>query len=104
MSDGVVLAGKLDDLGNSWLSMLGEWADKGLPVALSWIVIIELVRRGSLKAGIGALLAMAVALGIYASKFSLAAMFEDEVNNPSKSSPAVTEVVDRVGPPAKESR
>ncbi|QKV90393.1 hypothetical protein HUT19_41065 [Streptomyces sp. NA02950] len=98
MNSSVLLAGKLDDLGTGWLDMLGRWADKGLPVALSWIVITELVRRGSLKAGIGALLAMAIALGIYASKFSLASIFEDEVKNPAKSSPAVVRVVDQVPP------
>ncbi|WP_438453156.1 hypothetical protein [Streptomyces asiaticus] len=100
MSDTVLLAGQLDEAGTGWLDMLGRWADKGLPVALTWIVIIELVRRGSLKAGIGALLAMAIALGIYASKFSLASIFEDEVKNPAKSAPAVTRVVDQVPPVA----
>ncbi|MEU4898558.1 hypothetical protein AB0B12_39240 [Streptomyces sp. NPDC044780] len=96
MSRAGLLAGQLDEAGTGWLDMLGRWADKGLPVALTWIVIIELVRRGSLKAGIGALLAMAIALGIYASKFSLAAIFEDEVKDPAKSAPAVTQVVDQV--------
>ncbi|MDN3059391.1 hypothetical protein PH213_33625 [Streptomyces sp. SRF1] len=103
MSGTALLAGALDEAGTGWLDMLGRWADKGLPVALTWIVIIELVRRGSLKAGIGALLAMAIALGIYASKFSLAAIFEDEVKNPVKSAPAVSRVVDQV-PPVGSSR
>jgi hypothetical protein len=51
----VQLAGKLADLGNSWLSTLGTWGDKGLQVGLTTIVVITVVRKVSLKAGIGAL-------------------------------------------------
>lgn len=77
------LAGKLADLGDSWLSTLGDWGDKGLQVALVAIVVVTVVRKVSLKAGIGALIGLVLALGIYNSRTDLANLFEDEVNNPA---------------------
>ncbi|WP_164835859.1 hypothetical protein [Actinacidiphila soli] len=41
----VQLAGKLADLGNSWLSTLGTWGDKCLQVGLTAIVVIAWRRR-----------------------------------------------------------
>jgi hypothetical protein len=89
----VQLAGKLADLGNSWLGTLGTWGDKGLQVGLTAIVVVTIVRKVSLKAGIGALIGMVLALGLYNSRDTLANLFQDEVNNPSKSTGAVTVVV-----------
>ncbi|MFD9223516.1 hypothetical protein ACFWDI_26750 [Streptomyces sp. NPDC060064] len=89
----VQLAGKLADLGDSWLTTLGPWGDKGLQVALVAIVVITVVRKVSLKAGIGALIGLVVALGIYNSRGTLANLFEDEVNNPAKGAGAITLVV-----------
>ncbi len=80
------LAGKLDGLGDSFLETLGDWADGGLQVALIAVVVITVVRKASLKAGIGALLAMVIALGIYNSRDTLADLFEDEIKNPSNAS------------------
>jgi len=86
---GVLLAGKLDDLGNSWITMFEEWATKGLQAGLLVLVVVIMFQKFSLKAGIGALILMVIALGLYNSRNSLADMFEDEVKNPSKSAPAV---------------
>ncbi|MFD4130438.1 hypothetical protein ACFXKK_26650 [Streptomyces globisporus] len=88
MTGDMLLAGKLEELGDSFIGTLGDWADGGLQVALVAIVVITVVRKASLKAGIGALLAMCLALGIYNSRDSLADLFEDEVKNPSQSAPA----------------
>lgn len=93
MSRSLVLAGKLDALGDSWLGTLEDWGDQGLKVALIAIVVITIVRKVSLKAGIGALIGLVLALGIYNSRNSLANIFEDEVNNPANTQPAVTVVV-----------
>ncbi|MER5556175.1 hypothetical protein ABT001_31665 [Streptomyces sp. NPDC002793] len=92
MSRSLVLAGKLDSLGDSWLGTLEDWGDKGLKVALIAIVVITVVRKVSLKAGIGALIGLVLALGIYNSRDSLASIFEDEVNNPANSQPAAVVV------------
>ncbi|MCX4515926.1 hypothetical protein OHA27_38065 [Streptomyces sp. NBC_01619] len=89
----VQLAGKLDQLGDSWLATLGDWGDKGLNVALIGIVVITVVRKVSLKAGIGALIGLVLALGIYNSRTTLADLFEDEVRNPATGAGIPTVVV-----------
>ncbi|MFD3920281.1 hypothetical protein [Streptomyces sp. NPDC058595] len=84
----LVLAGKLDVLGDSWIAMLTDWGTRGFKAALIILVVYVMVTKFSLKAGIAALLLMAVALGIYESRNTLAAMFTDEINNPSQGAPA----------------
>ncbi|MEH0433853.1 hypothetical protein QBB34_47680 [Streptomyces stelliscabiei] len=96
---GELLAGKLDDLGDSWITMFENWATRGLQAGLLVLVVVIMIQKFSLKAGIGALILMVIALGLYNSRNSLADMFEDEVNNPSKSAPAVPGIV-QDGPPA----
>ncbi|GGM20608.1 hypothetical protein GCM10010129_76150 [Streptomyces fumigatiscleroticus] len=89
----LVLAGQLDDLGDSWITMFQSWATKGLQAGLVCLVVIIMIQKFSLKAGIGALLLLVIALGLYNSRNSLADMFEDEVKNPSKGAPAVPGIV-----------
>ncbi|MEU8950955.1 hypothetical protein [Streptomyces sp. NPDC048489] len=84
-----MLAGQLRDLGDGWISMFKEWADKGLQAGLVCIVVVVMIQRFSIKAGIAALLALVVALGLYSARNDLAQMFEDEVNHPSRSAPVV---------------
>ncbi|MGW4951495.1 hypothetical protein [Streptomyces parvulus] len=95
----MMLAGQLDDLGDSWISMFEDWAAKGLKAGLLVLVVVIMIQRFSLKAGIGALLLMLIALGLYNSRDTLANMFEDEVKNPSKGAPAVPGM-GQSGPPA----
>ncbi|OQR63413.1 hypothetical protein B6E66_13805 [Streptomyces maremycinicus] len=90
---GLMVAGQLNDLGNSWISMFKEWATKGLQAGLICLVVVTMIQKFSLKAGIGALLLMAIALGLYESRNDLANMFTDEVKHPSKGAPAVPGVV-----------
>ncbi|MFD9791337.1 hypothetical protein ACFWXK_10340 [Streptomyces sp. NPDC059070] len=93
--DSAVLAGKLDELGNSWIDMFTTWGSRGLKAALIVIVVVYMVQRFSIKAGIGALLLMAIALGLYEARDDLAAMFEDQIKNPTtntKSAPAPSPV------------
>ncbi|MER6442798.1 hypothetical protein ABT275_41835 [Streptomyces sp. NPDC001185] len=85
----LMLAGQLNDLGDSWIGMFKEWADKGLQAGLVCIVVVVMIQRFSIKAGIAALLALVVALGLYNARNDLAKMFEDEVSHPSRSAPAV---------------
>ncbi|GHC88402.1 hypothetical protein [Streptomyces flavofungini] len=85
----VVLAGKLADLGDSWIGTALDWGTKGLQAGLVVIVVVVMVQRLSLKAGIGALILMVIALGLYSSRYDLADIFKDEVENPAQSAPAV---------------
>ncbi|MGP3777041.1 hypothetical protein ACTWJ8_40035 (plasmid) [Streptomyces sp. SDT5-1] len=82
----MVLAGALSDLGDSWIGMLGSWSDGLFKVLLVLLVVYVMATRFSLKAGVGALLLMVLALGIYDSRTDLSDKVEDEVKNPAKSS------------------
>lgn len=84
----LTLAGQLDDLGNSWITMFRNWATKGLQAGLVVLVVVIMIQKFSLKAGIGALLLMVIALGLYNARNDLANMFTDEVKHPSKGAPA----------------
>ncbi|WP_435799432.1 hypothetical protein [Streptomyces antibioticus] len=84
----LMLAGQLDDLGDSWINMFKNWASRGLEAGLLVLVVVVMIQKFSLKAGIGALLLMVIALGLYNSREPLADMFEDEVKNPAKGAPA----------------
>ncbi|MFF4828185.1 hypothetical protein ACFY20_35465 [Streptomyces sp. NPDC001312] len=85
----LMLAGQLNDLGDSWISMFKDWATKGLQAGLVVLVVVIMIQKFSLKAGIGALLLMVIALGLYNARNDLADMFTDEVKNPSKGATAV---------------
>lgn len=100
--NGSVLAGKLNDLGDSWISMFQDWATKGLQAGLLALVVIIMIQKVSPKAGIGALLLMIVALGLYNSREDLSTMFEDEVKNPAKGAPAAPSVVHTLRPAVGE--
>ncbi|WP_416963307.1 hypothetical protein [Streptomyces sp. Agncl-13] len=89
----VLLAGELDEVGNGWINMFKNWATNGLQAGLLVLVVVVMIQKFSLKAGIGALLLMVIAMGLYNSRNELANMFEDEVKNPSKGAPAVPGVV-----------
>jgi hypothetical protein len=94
----VVLAGQLDDLGDSWITMFQDWATKGLQAGLLVLVVVIMIQKFSLKAGIGALLLMIIALGLYNSREDLSNMFEDEVKNPAKGAPALPGIVQGADP------
>ncbi|MFE5923927.1 hypothetical protein [Streptomyces sp. NPDC056468] len=98
----VILAGQLDDLGDSWITMLKDWATKGLQAGLLVLVVVIMIQKFSLKAGIGALLLMIIALGLYDSREDLADMFEDEVKNPAKGAPSVPGVLHGADPAVRE--
>ncbi|MFE9024366.1 hypothetical protein ACFYNL_38275 [Streptomyces sp. NPDC007808] len=98
----VILAGQLDDLGDSWITMLQDWATKGLQAGLLVLVVVIMIQKFSLKAGIGALLLMIIALGLYNSREDLSDMFEDEVKNPAKGAPAIPGTVHGSDPGVRE--
>ncbi|WP_406723403.1 hypothetical protein WJ438_00140 [Streptomyces sp. GD-15H] len=97
----MMLAGQLDDLGDSWINMFEDWATKGLQAGLILLVVFIMIQKFSLKAGIGALLLMIIALGLYDSREDLADMFTDEVKNPAKGAPVVPGVVQGPDPLAR---
>lgn len=93
MNSSVMLAGEFKVLGDSFIGTLAGWTENGIKVALAAIVLITIARKLSMKAAIGALLAMVIALAIYAAQDTLSGKFTDEIKNPSKSSGPVAVVV-----------
>ncbi|MEU6653369.1 hypothetical protein ABZ904_29025 [Streptomyces sp. NPDC046900] len=98
----LMLAGQLDDLGNSWINMFKQWATNGLKAGLVVLVVVIMIQKFSLRAGIGALLLMIIALGLYNSRESLANMFEDEVKNPAKGASATPGIVQSDPPTSRD--
>ncbi|WP_328707929.1 hypothetical protein [Streptomyces mesophilus] len=88
--NGVLLAGPLQNLGDTFIEMLKDWGSAALVAILIVIVALEAGRRMSIKAGIGALLLMIIALGLYAARNDLAGMFETEIKEAgTEGAPAV---------------
>jgi hypothetical protein len=98
----LMLAGRLDETGDGWINMLERWATKGLQAGLLVLVVVIMIQKFSLKAGIGALLLMIIALGLYNSREDLSDMFEDEVKNPAKGAPAAPGIVRDSDPVVRE--
>ncbi|KPI15736.1 hypothetical protein OV450_8209 [Actinobacteria bacterium OV450] len=90
----LTLAGKLDELGDSLIKTVTDWGGAGLVAMLIVLVLVTIGRQMSMKAAIGALLAMVLALGIYKARNTLSDMVSDEVNHPASSSGAVVVVID----------
>jgi phosphotransferase system glucose/maltose/N-acetylglucosamine-specific IIC component len=82
MKPTTVLAGQLSTLGDSWLGTLSRWADLALPTLLAVVVVVTVARRMSMRAAVGSLIMLAIALGLYWSRYDLASKFQDEVDNP----------------------
>ena len=78
----------LQNLGDNIIGMLAGWALPSLTAVGGLIVVVTMVRRFSLKAGIGAVLAFVVCLGIYNSRDDLATMFKNQVQSASTSNGA----------------
>ncbi|MFJ3176070.1 hypothetical protein ACIPJK_35605 [Streptomyces roseus] len=90
----LVLAGKLDELGDSLIKTVTDWGGAGLVAILIVLVIVQIARQMSMKAAIGAVIGMIIVLGIYKARNDLSDMFTDEVQHPANSSGAVVVVID----------
>ncbi|MGW8767846.1 hypothetical protein ACWGN5_35780 [Streptomyces sp. NPDC055815] len=88
----VVMAAAFEDIGNHLFGMGETWAERALKLFILGAVVITVVRKMSLKAGIGALLGLVVCLGIYNSRTELSNAFKEELTSlgSSQSAPAPT--------------
>ncbi|WP_332757345.1 hypothetical protein [Streptomyces sp. MT206] len=85
----VILAGKFDAFGDSFIKTLTDWGSSGLTAALIILVLVTIGSKWSMKAAIGALIAMVIALGIYKSRDALSDMMSDEINHPANAAAVV---------------
>ncbi|KOU37626.1 hypothetical protein [Streptomyces sp. WM6378] len=84
MTSSAVLAGQLQDTGNHLLSMGSSWGDQALKVSLVVVVVVTIIRKFSLKAGIGSLLCLVLCLGIYNGRTQLADAVKSEFTSTSQ--------------------
>ncbi|MDI3408339.1 hypothetical protein [Streptomyces cavernicola] len=77
------LAGELKDIGDHFINLGGEWADGSLEIALVGIVVVKIVSKLSMKAGIGALFGLFICLGIYNAREDLGNSVTDEITSAS---------------------
>ncbi|WP_372404847.1 hypothetical protein [Streptomyces luteireticuli] len=94
MNTTVTLAGAFQDIGDHLLGIGTGWSEKALKLALIVIVVVNVVRKFSVKAGIGALLGLVVCLGIYNARNDLGNAFKNEVLNSGAGTTSHVKVVD----------
>ncbi|GGO59086.1 hypothetical protein [Streptomyces lasiicapitis] len=73
------LAAEFSDIGDNLFDVGTSWATQGLKLGLLAIVVITIIRKFSLKAGIGALIGLVVATGIYNGRNDLSEAFTNEL-------------------------
>lgn len=73
----ITLAVEFEDIGNNLFGLGTGWAAKALKLGLLLIVVVTVIRKFSLKAGIGALIGLIIANGIYGARQDLSDSFTD---------------------------
>ncbi|MFE3144329.1 hypothetical protein [Streptomyces scopuliridis] len=77
----VVMAAEFELMGDHLLGLGTGWAEKGLKLALAIIVVVKVIQKFSMKAGIGALIGLVICNGIYSSRDDLAGYVKNELLN-----------------------
>ncbi|MEV0449801.1 hypothetical protein [Streptomyces sp. NPDC050600] len=77
----IVLAGAFENIGNGLFGLGENWAERALKLFLVAIVAITVIKKMSIKAGIGAVLGLAICLGIYYARADLADAFKQEIRD-----------------------
>lgn len=83
----ITLAVEFEDIGNNLFGLGTGWATKALKLGLLLIVVVTVISKFSLKAGIGALIGLIFANGIYGARQDLSDSFTDFLIS-SQGSPA----------------
>ncbi|MQS17526.1 hypothetical protein F7Q99_36410 [Streptomyces kaniharaensis] len=81
-----VLAGAVQNFGNSWSTTLLDWVANGLMIALGAILIIHAIRKMSIKSAIGGAVGLVICWSIFAGRFVISDMFQTEYKDPGKNS------------------
>ena len=82
--------GALQNLGTNLIQMVTGWAPGALEAVCLIIVVVTIIKRFSLKAGIGALLAFVLCLSIFQDRYNIAAMFTSQIQSASSTSSGST--------------
>ncbi|WP_030274507.1 hypothetical protein [Streptomyces sp. NRRL B-24484] len=82
----VMLAGAFKNFGDYWATALVDWTAKLLIAALTGILILQAIRRMSIKAAIGGAIGLVLCLAIFSGRYSIEQMFNSEFKNPGQQS------------------
>ncbi len=96
-TNNVMLAGAFKNMGDSWVTTLLDWTAKGLMIALVLICLVQVVRKMSIKAGIGAVIGLVICWAIFSGRYQLSSMFGSEFKDPGTQQ---TSPIDLQGAPA----
>lgn len=77
----VVLAAAFENIGNGLFGLGESWSERALKLFLIAIVAITVIKKMSIKAGIGAVLGLVICLGIYNARTDLADAFRAELTD-----------------------
>jgi hypothetical protein len=77
----VYMAGALQNLGNNVIGMFAGWAKPALEAIVGLVIVVKIVQRFSIKAGIGVALAAVICLGIYQDRDSLGSVVTNELQS-----------------------
>jgi phosphotransferase system glucose/maltose/N-acetylglucosamine-specific IIC component len=88
MNSSVHLAGggALQNLGTNLIQMFTGWAPGALEAACGIIVVVTVVRRFSIKAGIGAVLGFVLVLALFQDRDNIAQMFTNQIQSAATTS------------------
>jgi hypothetical protein len=91
----VQMAAAFEDIGSHLFGIGTDWAERGLKLALLTLLVVKIIQKFSVKAGIGAALGYVIIMGIYNSQNPLAEAFKEEITSVSSAPSAVVRIDDR---------
>ncbi|MEV7775403.1 hypothetical protein [Kitasatospora sp. NPDC086791] len=100
----VMLAGALKNIGDSWSVTALDWVSKFLMIALVLICCIQVVKKMSIKAGIGAVIGLVLCWAVFSGRYSLSSIVEDEFKDPGTTQSSTQGMGVRDLPPVFEAR
>ncbi|MFD0260998.1 hypothetical protein ACFVH7_22375 [Kitasatospora indigofera] len=74
----MMLAGPVQNFGNSWAKTLLDWVASGLMITLTAIVILQAVRKMSIKAAIGGAIGLVIAWSLFVGRYTISDLFGSE--------------------------
>ena len=81
MIEQLYTAGALQNLGTNVIGMFTGWAKPALEAVVGMVVVVKIVQRFSIKAGIGVALAAVICLGIYNDRDQLGTVVTNELQS-----------------------
>ncbi|WP_042424581.1 hypothetical protein [Streptacidiphilus anmyonensis] len=81
MIEHVYTAGALGNLGDNLIGVVASWARPALEAIIGLVIVVKVITRFSIKAGIGVALLAVICLGIYQDRDNLGAVVASELQS-----------------------